>query len=154
VTHREIVPRLVVSLATLVLLSAHAVDAQLPRSAPRRVAVATHAIARGAVITANDFAYRDSTMILASDTAHVESGWVSRRMIAAGEVLRAPAVEPPSLVAANQSVAVEWNDQNVRLTMRGIATRNASLGSRVNVRMDSGRRVEATVIGVGRVRID
>jgi len=69
-------------------------------------------------------------------------------------VLRAPAVEPPSAVSANQQVAVEWTDQNIRLTMRGIATRNAPVGSRVSVRMESGRRLETTVVGAGRVRID
>jgi flagella basal body P-ring formation protein FlgA len=58
------------------------------------------------------------------------------------------------VVTANQPVAVEWNDQNVRVTLRGIATRNAPMGSRVGVRMESGRRLEATVVGTGRVRID
>jgi len=138
-----------------VLLSAHAVGAQQsPRTALRQVAVATHAIARGAVLGASDFTYRDSTMFVSTDTTHVESGWVTRRVIAAGEVLRVPAVEAPSVVIANQQVAVEWNDQNVRLTLQGIATRNAPLGSRVSVRMQSGRRVETTVVGAGRVRID
>jgi flagella basal body P-ring formation protein FlgA len=147
--------RLIASLGTLVLLSAHPAGAQqLQHAAARRVAVATRSIARGAVLTDADFTLRDSTMFAGTDTNHVESGWVTRRVIAAGEVLRAPAVEPPNVVTANQQVAVEWNDQNVRLTMRGIAARNASLGSRVSVRMESGRRVETTVIGAGRVRID
>jgi flagella basal body P-ring formation protein FlgA len=149
------VPRLIVSLSTLMLLSAHAGEAQ---QASRRVAVATRAIARGVALGAGDLQYRDSTMSstfgMSADTNHVEAGWVTRRVIAAGEVLRAPAVEPPSAVSANQQVAVEWNDQNVRLTLRGIATRNAPIGSRVSVRMESGRRVETTVVGAGRVRID
>jgi flagellar basal body P-ring formation protein FlgA len=147
-------PRLVVSLATLVLLSAHAAGAQLAQASIQRVAVATHAIARGAVLTAADVDYRDSTLHAAVDTSSVAPGWVTRRVIAAGEVLRAPAVEPPTMVTANQQVAVEWSDQNVHLSMRGIATRNASMGSRISVRMESGRRVEATVVGAGRVRID
>ena len=91
---------------------------------------------------------------MSADSNRVAAGWVTRRVIAAGEVLRAPAVEPPTAVSANQQVAVEWSDQNVRLTMRGIATRNAPVGSRVSVRMESGRRVETTVVGAGRVRID
>jgi flagella basal body P-ring formation protein FlgA len=95
-----------------------------------------------------------STLGMSADTNQVAAGWVTRRVIAAGEVLRAPAVEPPTAVSANQLVAVEWVDQNIRLTMRGVATRNAPMGSRVSVRMESGRRVETTVVGAGRVRID
>ena len=150
------VPRLVVSLGTLVLLSAHAGEAQ--QAPTRRVAIATRAIARGASLIAGDIEFRDSTMAstlgMSADSNRVAAGWVTRRVIAAGEILRAPAVEPPTAVSANQQVAVEWSDQNVRLTMRGIATRNAPVGSRVSVRMESGRRVETTVVGAGRVRID
>ena len=149
-------PRLVVSLGTLVLLSAHAGEAQ--QATPRRVAVATRPIARGATLGVGDLEYRDSTLVSTfapvADSNPVTAGWVTRRVIAAGEVLRAPAVEPPSAVSANQQVAVEWTDQNIRLTMRGIATRNAPVGSRVSVRMESGRRLETTVVGAGRVRID
>jgi len=150
------VPRLVVSLGTLVLLSAHAVEAQ--QAPMRRVAVATRMIARGVALSAADLEFRDTTMAstlgMSGDSNRVAAGWVTRRVIAAGEILRAPAVEPPTAVSANQQVAVEWSDQNVRLTMRGIATRNAPVGSRVSVRMESGRRVETTVVGAGRVRID
>jgi flagella basal body P-ring formation protein FlgA len=122
----------------------------------RRVPVATHQIARGATLTAGDIELRDSTMRSGApvDTADVIPGWVTRRVINAGEILRAPAVEPPNLVTANQPVAVEWVDRNIRLTLRGTATRNAAIGTRVTVRMESGRRVDGTVVGVGRVRID
>jgi flagella basal body P-ring formation protein FlgA len=51
-------------------------------------------------------------------------------------------------------VDVEWADQNVSLTLRGIATRNAGLGERVPVRTGFGHRVDGTVIAPGRVRID
>jgi len=88
------------------------------------------------------------------DSSRVALGWTTRRMIAAGEILRSPAVEPPIVVGANQPVEVEWADQNVRLTIRGVAARNASLGDRVAVRTDLGRRVEGTVVAAGRVRID
>jgi flagella basal body P-ring formation protein FlgA len=150
------VPRLVVSLATFVLLAAHAGEAQ--QAPMQRVAVATRAIARGATLGAGDLEYRDSTLSSSRgpivDSTLVAAGWVTRRVIAAGEVLRAPAVEPPTAVSANQPVAVEWSDRNVRLTLRGVATRNAPVGSRVSVRMESGRRLETTVVGAGRVRID
>ena len=129
----------------------------VPASAQlRRVAVATHQIARGATLTGDDMELRDSTMRPGAfvDSTVVAPGWVTRRIINAGEILRSPAVEPPNLVTANQPVAVEWIDQNIHLTPRGTATRNAAIGTRVTVRMDSGRRIDGTVVGAGRVRID
>jgi flagellar basal body P-ring formation protein FlgA len=135
-------------------LAAHTVSA--PVGVKRRIPVATHQIARGATLAAGDIELRDSTMHPGAqiDTNEVGPGWVTRRVINAGEMLRAPAVEPPNLVTANQSVAVEWVDQNIRLTLRGTATRNAAIGSRVAVRMENGRRVDGTVVAAGRVRID
>jgi flagella basal body P-ring formation protein FlgA len=147
-------PRILALLGTLVLLSSRAGGAQLAQGTARRVAVATHNIGRGVSLSASDFEYRDSTLHSTPDTNQIVAGWVTRRIIAAGEVLHAPAVEPPTVVTANQPVSVEWIDQNIRLTVRGIATRNASLGTRVSVRMESGRRVDGTVVGTGRVRID
>jgi flagella basal body P-ring formation protein FlgA len=118
------------------------------------MAIASRALARGTVITVDDIIYKDSTVRAAGDSSRVAPGWVTRRMIAAGELLRAPAVEPPNVVLANQTVDVEWKDQNVALTLRGIVTRSAAIGDRVTVRTESGRRFEGTVIASGRVRID
>ena len=162
-------PRILALIGTLVLIAGSGAGAQAPQPAQlvaqtppalvgikRRVPVATHQIARGATLTADDIELRDSTMRSGGtiDTSDVAPGWVTRRVINAGEILRGPAVEPPNLVTANQSVEVEWADQNIRLTLHGIATRNAPIGTRVTVRMDSGRRVDGTVVGAGRVRID
>ena len=161
--------RILALLGTLVLIAAVPAGAQVgqpthlatqtppvPVGVTRRVPVATHQIARGATLTADDIEFRDSTMRSGTpaDTNEVAPGWVTRRMINAGEILRSPAVEPPSLVTANQPVEVEWVDGNIKLTLRGIATRNAPIGSRVTVRMENGRRVDGTVVAAGRVRID
>jgi flagella basal body P-ring formation protein FlgA len=162
--------RIFALLGTLVLIAALPAGAQTaqpathlaaqsptaPVGVKRRIAVAAHQIARGATLTADDIEFRDSTMRSGApaDTNEVARGWVTRRIINAGELLRAPAVEPPNLVTANQSVEVEWNDGNIHLSLRGIATRNAPIGSRVTVRMESGRRVDGTVVAAGRVRID
>jgi flagella basal body P-ring formation protein FlgA len=132
--------------------AAHAQEASLLPT--RRVPVALHTIARGAALTAGDFEYRDTTTRLTPDTNQIVAGWVTRRTINAGEILHAPAVEPPVLVNANSPVQVEWVDGNVRLTLRGVAARNASLGERVPVRTELGKRVEGTVVAAGRVRID
>ena len=122
----------------------------------QRVAVTTRALARGTVLTADDFELRDTTLHypLPVDAPTVAAGWVTRRAFNAGEVLREPAVEAPSVVNANSPVKVEWTDGNVSISIAGIAARNAALGERVPVRTANGRRIEATVVGPGRVRID
>jgi flagella basal body P-ring formation protein FlgA len=144
-------PLLVATLALLLALSASIAHAQRPA---QRVAIATRSLARGTVLSAADFEYRDTTARGPIASARVDTGWVTRSTIAAGEVLREPAVQPPIVVSANQTVDLEWQDVNVRLIIRGTATRNASLGDRVIVRTDAGRRIEGTVIAPGRVRID
>ena len=148
--HRKLVSLVLVVLVAMLVVAVRAAGAQQTR----RLAVATHALARGAVLTADDIEFRDTTSRAPIDTNRVAPGWTTRRVIAAGEVLRVPAVEPPIVVTANQDVEVEWADQNVRLTVRGVAARNGSLGDRVPVRIDLGQRIEATVVAPGRVRID
>jgi flagella basal body P-ring formation protein FlgA len=138
-------------LTALAGLIAPALAAQQPST--QKVAIATHALARGAVLGLGDIVYRDSTLRFPSDTSVIVPGWVTRRMIAAGEVLRAPAVEAPAAVSANEPVELEYQDQNVRLTVRGTATRRGSMGERVGVRTEQGRRMEGTVVAPGRVRI-
>src|SRR3954469_1790548 len=130
----------------------------LEASAPKqRVAVATRDIPRGTVLAADDFEMRDTTIRTRgsqSDTTPVVAGWVTRRLINAGEILRSPAVEAPAVVNANSPVLIEWSDGNVSLTVHGIAARNGALGERISVRSDNGKRFEATVVAAGRVRID
>jgi flagella basal body P-ring formation protein FlgA len=152
VTRRVLHPLLLVALIALVLLSARLAGAQ--QATPHRLAFATHAIARGAVLSADDFEYRDSTSRTPLDTSVVSAGWVTRRTIAAGEVLREPAVQPPVLVTANQPVEIEFRNENISLTMRGTSTRSGALGEHVTVRTEAGKRIEATVVAAGRVRID
>jgi flagella basal body P-ring formation protein FlgA len=157
VTRRLFHPLTLVALIALVMLSVRLAGAQIKAgttTGTRRIAVATHTLARGTVLIADDFALRDTTVRGASDTTQVSAGWVTRRIIAAGEVLHIPAVERPQVVSANQSVQVEFQDQNIRLTIRGVATRNGSVGERVGVRTETGRRMEATVVAPGRVRVD
>lgn len=148
-------PIVLVAIATLAMMWARLAAAQTPATAAtQRVPVATRMIARGAVLSAGDFEYRDTTSRIPADTNKVAAGWVTRRTIFAGEILRAPAVEAPSLVNANSPVQVEFVDGNVTLSVIGTATRSASMGERVPVRMEFGKRIEGTVVAPGRVRID
>jgi flagella basal body P-ring formation protein FlgA len=149
-------PYLLATLVALLAISTSIAHAQAPGAPTQRVAVATRTLARGTVLTAGDFAFRDTTLRGGGpiDTPVVGEGWVTRRLIGAGEILRMPAVERPHLVSANQPVALEWIDKNVTLILRGIATRDAAMGERIAVRTDSGRRVEATVVAPGRLRFN
>ncbi len=145
-------PLLLVALVALMLLSVRLAGAQ--QVTPRRLAFATRAIPRGAVLSADDFVYRDTTSRAPLDTNIVAAGWTTRRTIAAGELLRSPAVQPPDLVTANSPVEIVWRDVNISLSMRGTAMASGALGERVAVRTEQGKRIEATVVAAGRVRID
>jgi len=127
-----------------------------PSNAAQRVAVATRTLPRGTVLSESDFALRDTTLRFSTsqqDTTPVITGWVTRRTINAGEVLRSPAIEAPAVVNANAPVLIEWTDGNVKLTVNGVAARNGALGERIPVRSEMGKRFEATVVAPGRVRI-
>jgi flagella basal body P-ring formation protein FlgA len=140
-----------------------AASRQRTATSPRAAVVATvpvaaHALPRGHVLTAEDIA-------LAPDAVPVDArrstltgpiGWVTRRMIAAGEALRAPAVAPPDAVRAGQPVAVVYRDGGLALRLAGTATSNAPVGQRVAVRVESNgrtRRLEGTVVAAGVVAI-
>lgn len=145
-------PVLWVAFIAIMLLSARIMSAQT-----KRVAIATHAIPRGATLTGDDFVVRDTAVRFIGtvpDSTPVTAGWMTRRAYAAGEILRAPGVEAPTAVNANTTVEVEFQDKNVSLTLRGIAARNGAVGERVPVRTETGRRIEATVVAPGRVRIE
>jgi flagella basal body P-ring formation protein FlgA len=146
-----------IAMIALLVFSARLLAAQQPAARTHRVAVAMRAIPRGAVLGDDDFVVRDTAVRTVSplpDSTRVSAGWVTRRSIAAGELLIEPAVEAPSVVTANSSVQVEFQDQNVTLTIRGIAARSGAIGERVPVRTELGKRLDATVIAPGRVRID
>jgi flagella basal body P-ring formation protein FlgA len=155
-TRRLLQPVVVIAAIALALFTARLAGAQSasPVAPTHRIAVATRALPRGVVLLASDFELRDTTMRGTPDTTKVVAGWTTRSSIVAGEVLRSPMVEPPVVVNANASVQVEYTDAGITLTMRGIAARNGSLGDRVPVRVDSGKRLEGTVIAPGRIRID
>lgn len=83
-----------------------------------------------------------------------DSGWVTRRPVAAGEPLVEPAVGPPALVTAGQPVTYVVERRDIRLSIRGTAATSGSLGQRVWVRMDSARRLRGVVTAPGTVRAE
>jgi flagella basal body P-ring formation protein FlgA len=115
----------------------------------------TTPLARGATLTRADFQLAAVIVRAAlKSSAAAESGWVTRRPVAAGEPLVEPAVGPPALVAAGQPVSLVVEHETIRLTIRGTAASAGSLGERIWVRLDSGRRLRGLVTAPATVFAD
>jgi flagella basal body P-ring formation protein FlgA len=82
------------------------------------------------------------------------TGWVTRRMVAAGEPLRDPAVVPPQLITSGSRVTVLYSRDGVEIRLSGTASGSASFGELVTVRIDTKRRVRGVAAGPALVRID
>ena len=120
--------------------------------------VATRDMARGETVRAGDFKLVDTTMVwrwngVAPDTTRAITGWVTRRPVAAGELLREPAVAPASVVTSGAAVTVIYQDGPVRLVLAGVATNSAPLGAAVGVRIDRARRLDGIAVGPNTVRL-
>jgi len=152
--------------ALLVAASAGALGAQQKPDSPplardqRRiqVAVATRFLARGDTLRERDIAVRDTVIswrwgTLGPDTTRVSAGWVTRRPIGAGEVLRSPAVMAPPVIQAGTPVRALYQDGSVQLVLTGTATNTAALGGPVGVRIDRGRRLDGIAVAPNTVRL-
>ncbi len=130
------------------------------KSDQRRVSltVATRAMARGEALQPADIAVVDTIITwrwngLAPDTTRALPGWVTRRPIMAGEVLRAPAVSAPPVIAGGATVKAIWQDGPLTLVLSGVATNTASVGAPVGVRIDRTRRLDGIAIAPNTVRL-
>lgn len=143
------------------LLCATALEAQSPSlngTARVRLSVATRDLARGDTLSATDFATIDTAIVWrwttsSPDTTQAQVGWITRRTIAKGELLRYPAVTAPPMVKAGSKVAVWYQDGPVRITLTGIATNTATLGAPVGVRVDPTRRLDGIAVAPNTVRL-
>lgn len=111
--------------------------------------VATRRLARGTVLAAGDVSLARVSVRIGDAAAR--PGWVTRRVVEAGEPLRPPAVAPRPLVAAGQRVLFVMQDQGIRLTIDGRAMGTGQLGDPVAVRLGANRRVQGIVTGAGEV---
>ena len=122
-----------------------------------RFTVATRALQRGDTLREADIAVVDTSIVwrwnTAPDTTRAVPGWITRRAIAAGEVLRAPAVGAAPVVKAGTQVKVIYQDGPVRIMLSGIATNNAALGAPVGVRIDATRRLDGIAVAANTVRL-
>jgi len=119
-------------------------------------AVAARRLERGVTLTEADVAHTVAVQWgePQRDAVDVGAGWVTRRVIAAGEPLRSPAVAPPLLVNAGELVQVVARRGSVELTLRARAVSSAAAGERVTVRTEAGRRLRGIAVARGVVRID
>lgn len=141
-------------------LGAQAATTPALRSDQRRVAVtvATRALLRGDTLRADDIAVVDTVITwrwngLAPDTTRAQAGWIARRPIAAGELLRAPAVTPPPVIASGATVTAIWQDGPLTLVVSGVATNTATIGAPVGVRIDRTRRLDGIAVAPNTVRL-
>ncbi len=122
------------------------------------VSVAARALARGDTLLASDIATMDTTIVwrwnsIAPDTTRALPGWVTRRNVVLGEVLRAPAVMPPPVITSGTRVMAIWQDGLLRVVVTGIATNTAAIGAPVGVRLDPTRRLDGIAAGPNTVRL-
>lgn len=120
--------------------------------------IATRALQRGDTLRANDIAVVDTNLVwrwstIAPDTTRARIGWITRRSIAAGEVLRYPAVSAPPIVNAGTRVSLIYQDGPVRILLTGVATNTAPLGASVGVRIDPTRRLDGIAVAPNTVRL-
>ena len=143
------------SLALVVALAAQPAPVATARAADT-LFVARRELARGAVLAAGDVDTVVSARVAPARRDGAERpapGWIVRRLIRAGEPLRAPAVVPPPLVASGSPVTVVWDHAGVRVTRAGTALGDARRGERVLVRVDAQRRVAGVATEPGVVLV-
>jgi flagella basal body P-ring formation protein FlgA len=149
-------------LAALVLAAPPALAQALPaprtpRPATVLVPVAARPRARGVALAAEDIAWiraEPATRTPQPAAAVPDTGWITRRVIRAGEPLRPPAVAPAPVVRAGDEVEVVWTSGAVTVRRRGTVAASAGLGERVPVRIDARRRLTAIVVAPRVVRAD
>jgi flagella basal body P-ring formation protein FlgA len=137
------------SLLLVALLCGRAA-AQAPDTASS-TPVAAREIARGTVLTDQDVTYPAG---VERDSTGAPVGWVARRVIAAGEPLREPAVTPPDLVHVGDAVQAVFRDGPIEMRLIGRAMGAARAGEKVMIRIDMHRRFEGVVVGPRLVNID
>ncbi len=121
--------------------------------------VAARQIARGAILGENDLLLQHSLVWGAPDadvplplTSII--GTEARRVLRNGETIRAIDIVSAPVVFAGDTVTAEIIRDGVRLALVGTALHNASLGGRVAIRLDRGRRFAGIATGRNTVRLD
>ena len=125
----------------------------------RSEAVAARALARGALLSDSDVLLQHTLVWGAPEIATPVTldriiGSETRRTLRIGETIRAVDVASPPVVFAGDTVTAEVIRDGVRLALVGTALQNASLGARVAIRLNRGRRFAGIATGRNTVRLD
>jgi flagella basal body P-ring formation protein FlgA len=125
----------------------------------RAETVTAHPIARGAHFTEDDLLIKHQLVWGAPDGSAPLSinalvGTEARRTLRDGETLRLNDVAAIPVVHAGDQVTAEIVRDGVRLALAGTALQSASLGGRVAIRLDRGRRFAGIATGRNTVRLD
>jgi flagella basal body P-ring formation protein FlgA len=121
--------------------------------------VTAHAIARGTILTDADVLLQHTLTWGAPDSELPVAlasiiGAEARRTLRDGEPIRAIDVASAPVVFAGDTVTAEIIRDGVRLALVGTALHNASLGARVAIRLNRGRRFAGIATGRNTVRLD
>lgn len=121
------------------------------------VPVAARALGSGVTLAATDIR-RDARVqwgAPADSAITPGEGWLTRRPLAAGDVLSATTVTPPQLVRAGEAVRLEWHRGGVAIGLDGVALGPGALGQTVRVRLaERGGQRSGRVVGPNAVRLD
>lgn len=123
-----------------------------------KVPVLTRLVRRGEILRARDVALRAIDQSQVPSNAVIQRddivGQAARRSLPSGMPVRGGDLEAPTLVRRGALVTMEIKTPMMRLTARGKALDNGTLGETVRIRnVQSKRVVQGTVVGLDRVRI-
>lgn len=124
------------------------VAAQAPNAASM-AAVATRRLERGVVLGDSDITFIPAKGVQ-QRSSFASAGWVTRRVIQPGELLRSPSVVPAPDVRAASPVAVV-TEGNVHIRVSGVAMEDGIVGDTILVSLGTGSRIRARIDEPGRV---
>lgn len=114
--------------------------------------VATRHLPRGTVLNESDLTVaRVALRGPQSDLPVAITGWVTRRAVRAGEVLRPPAVARRPLVPRGSVVDVAVRVGAVEVVTAGVVLRDGEMDDEVSIRLGPKRTVQGRVRGPGQV---
>lgn len=133
----------------------HSAHAQSISRSTIRIPVAARDLVRGTILSSSDIKWADTTLTDGStpEAANVAPGWVARRVIRSGEILREPGVAKPDLINAGDAVDVIYSTPGVAIRLRGTAIGRGSKGDEVYVKLDNRRRLHGVIAGPNTVRV-
>jgi flagella basal body P-ring formation protein FlgA len=144
-------------LLAALIFAGPAFAAEPPVSGGVRIVVPAHDIARGQVILDSDLTYstvQGGALMNGTVTAFdVVKGMEARRVLRAGETLRADDVRRPIVVAKGQTVTMTFEAPGVQLTAMGRAMSEGGLGDTVTIQNPASfRMISGVVTAPGTVR--